>query len=75
LATRIFQRSAAVTDGRRRFSGNAWVVERDIPGRPDTIEFIRCTSRAEAEAELGDETPENAPWMLREHARGRDWRL
>jgi hypothetical protein len=75
MATRLFERSAVTTDGSRRFGATVWCVERDIEGRPGTVQFIRCTTREQAETELGDETPENAPWHIRSAKKRRGWKL
>lgn len=73
--TRLYERSGVVTDGSRRLRSTCWVVEREIEGRPGVVELSRCATRQQAEQELGDETPENAPWLLRSGSRGDRWRL
>jgi hypothetical protein len=74
LAVRLYERSGVVTDGAKRFRSTCWLIERDTE-RPGTVQLIRCATRADAEAELGDETPENQPWLLRRIMRPDRWRL
>ena len=74
MAARIYKRSAQVTDGSRRWSAEAWVVEKDTD-KPGVVEIIRCSSEQDAVRECG-ERPANRPWQMparREFTE--DWKL
>jgi len=56
-ATKVVRRSAVSTDGDRRWSEVAWIVERDVPGEPGLIEFHRYSSADEAYADAAADLP------------------
>lgn len=79
MATKIIRRAVTGGLGSRSWSEVNWVVERDVPGQPGTVEFCRYASKEEAELDAAEDGPANR-WELEvadddAPKRGPSWRL